>query len=238
MKVCVVGYGAMGHIICDLLKDELAYPVALECEYKTLDETDKKFDCIIDFSNPANLDMIIDFAKKYKKPVVFATTGYTDEQINKINDLANYVPVLRSANFSLGVILLNRLVKQITPILKDDFDIEIIEAHHHNKVDSPSGTANMFLNSVVDATNFKPNYERFGYSLRKPNEIGVHSIRGGSIVGEHEIMYCGEDEVITLSHKAQSKKIFAVGAIKAAHFLVNQEIGLYDMEDVLFNNNI
>lgn len=236
MKVCVVGYGAMGHIICDLLKDELAYPVALECDYKTLEETDKKFDCIIDFSNPANLDMIIDFAKKYNKPVVFATTGYTDEQINKINDLANYVPVLRSANFSLGVILLNRLVKQITPILKNDFDIEITEAHHHHKVDSPSGTAKMLLKSVVDATNFEPNYERFGYSPRKPNEVGVHSIRGGSIVGEHEVMYCGEDEVIALSHKAQSKKIFAVGAIKAAHFLVNQEIGLYDMEDVLFNN--
>ncbi len=236
MKICVVGYGAMGHIICDLLKDELAYPVALECDYKNLEQTDKKFDCIIDFSNPANLDMIIDFAKKYNKPVVFATTGYTDEQINKINDLANYVPVLRSANFSLGVILLNRLVKQITPILKDDFDIEIIEAHHHNKVDSPSGTAKMFLNSVVETTDFKPNYERFGYSPRKPNEVGVHSIRGGSIVGEHEVMYCGEDEVITLSHKAQSKKIFAVGAIKAAHFLANQEIGLYDMEDVLFNN--
>lgn len=236
MKVCVVGYGAMGHIICDLLKDELAYPVALECDYKTLEETDKKFDCIIDFSNPANLDMIIYFAKKYNKPVVFATTGYTDEQINKINDLANYVPVLRSANFSLGVILLNRLVKQITPILKNDFDIEITEAHHHHKVDSPSGTAKMLLKSVVDATNFEPNYERFGYSPRKPNEVGVHSIRGGSIVGEHEVMYCGEDEVIALSHKAQSKKIFAVGAIKAAHFLVNQEIGLYDMEDVLFNN--
>ncbi len=235
MKVCVVGYGAMGHIICDLLKDELAYPVALECDYKTLEQTDKKFDCIIDFSNPANLDMIIDFAKKYNKPVVFATTGYSDEQIAKINDLANYVPVLRSANFSLGVILLNRLVKQITPILKDDFDIEITEAHHHNKVDSPSGTAKMFLNSVLEVTNYKPNYERFGYSPRKPNEVGVHSIRGGSIVGEHEIMYCGEDEVIVLSHKAQSKKIFAVGAIKAAHFLVNQEIGLYDMEDVLFN---
>lgn len=234
MKICVVGYGAMGHIVCDLLGDELAYPVALECEYKSLEETDKSFDCIIDFSNPANLDMIVQFAKKYKKPVVFATTGYTEAELLKINALAKEVPVLRSANFSLGVILLNRLVKEITPILKDSFDIEIVEAHHHHKVDSPSGTAKMLLNSAVEVTDFTPNYERLGYSPRKPNEIGIHSIRGGSIVGEHEVLYCGEDETITLKHSAQSKKIFAVGAIKAAHFLVEQSIGLYDMEDVLF----
>ena len=135
------------------------------------------------------------------------------------------------------MILLNRLVKEITPILKDDFDIEIIEAHHHHKVDSPSGTAKMLLNSAMTATQFTPNYERLGYSPRKPDEIGVHSIRGGSIVGEHEILYCGEDETLTLKHTAQSKKIFAVGAIKAAHFLINQKPGYYDMEDVLFGGN-
>lgn len=234
MKVCVVGYGAMGHIVGDLLASELAYPVGLECEYKTLEETDKAFDCIIDFSNPANLDMIVSYALKYKTPVVFATTGYTEAELLKIEELSKEVPVLRSANFSLGVILLNRLVKEITPILKDSFDIEIIEAHHHHKVDSPSGTAKMLLNSAEASTGFTPNYERLGYSPRKPNEIGVHSIRGGSIVGEHEVLYCGEDEVISLKHSAQSKKIFAVGAIKAAHFLVKQPVGYYDMEDVLF----
>ncbi len=237
MKACVVGYGAMGHIVCELLASELAYPVALECEYKNLEETDKNFDCIIDFSNPANLDMILEFAKKYKKPVVFATTGYSENELLKIKELSNHVPVLRSANFSLGVILLNRLVKEITPILKDSFDIEILEAHHHHKVDSPSGTAKMLLNSAIEATDFTPNYERLGYSPRKPNEIGIHSIRGGSIVGEHEVLYCGEDETITLKHSSQSKKIFAVGAIKAAHFLINQPVGYYDMEDVLFGGS-
>ncbi len=234
MKICVVGYGAMGKIVCEMAKEELAYPVALECEYKTLEETDKAFDVIVDFSNPANLDMIVSFAKKYHKPVVFATTGYTNQEELKIRDLSKYVPVLRSANFSLGVILLNRLVKEITPILKDSFDIEIVEAHHHNKVDSPSGTAKMLLDSAISSTEFVPNYTRVGYSPRKPNEIGMHSIRGGSIVGEHKVLYCGEDEVLSLKHSAHSKKIFAVGAIKAAHFLVNQEVGLYDMEDVLF----
>ncbi len=234
MKICVVGYGAMGKIVCELAKDELAYPVALECPYQTLEQTDHQFDVIVDFSAPANLDMIVNYAKKHQKPVVFATTGYTDEQLLKIADLASYVPVLRSANFSLGVILLNRLVKEITPLLKDDFDIEIIEAHHHHKVDSPSGTAKMLLESAQESTNFEPNYERFGYSPRKPSEIGIHSIRGGSIVGEHEVLYCGMDEVICLKHTAQSKKIFAIGALKACHYVVTKPAGLYTMEDVLF----
>ena len=130
MKAVVVGYGAMGKIISSMLEDEFLLPVSIECEHKSLDDVKEDFDVIIDFSNPANLDMIYNYCKKTKKPVVFATTGYSDEQLAKIEDLANYAPVLRSANFSLGVILLNRLVKEITPILKNDFDIEITEAHH------------------------------------------------------------------------------------------------------------
>ena len=236
MKVCVVGYGAMGKIVADLLGDELSTVVALECKNKKLEDTDGDFDCIIDFSSPNNLDMIFNYANKYNKPVVFATTGYTEEQLFKIKELSRYVPVLQSANFSLGINLLNRIVKLITPILKDDFDIEIVEAHHHNKVDAPSGTAKMLLNSVKDATGFNEVNGRVGNSLRKPNEIGVHAIRGGSIVGEHDVMYCGLDEVITLKHSAYSKSVFAVGAIKAARFLVEQEIGFYTMDDVLFND--
>lgn len=235
MKAVVVGYGAMGKILCNMLADELVCPVAIECENKSLFDVKEDFDVVIDFSNPANLDMIYDFCKQNKKPVVFATTGYTDQQLDKINELSKYAPVLRSANFSLGVILLNRLVKEITPILKDSFDIEITEAHHHNKVDAPSGTAKMLLKSVVDATEFTPVYGRDGYSPRKPNEVGVHAIRGGSIVGEHEVMYCGEDEIISLKHSAHSKKIFAVGAIKAAKWLCDKKIGFYDMENVLFD---
>lgn len=237
MKACVVGYGAMGKIISNLLKDELAAVVALECENKCLDSVNEDFDVIIDFSNPANLDMIVKYAKSNNKPVVFATTGYTESDYLKIKELSEVVPVLVSSNFSLGVILLNRLVKQITPILKDDFDIEIIEAHHHHKVDAPSGTAKMLLKSVVDGSGFEPVYGRSGYAPRKPNEVGVHAIRGGSIVGNHDVIFAGEDEVLTLSHSAQSKKIFAVGAIKAARFLIKQEVGFYDMEDVLFGDN-
>ena len=237
MKACVVGYGSMGKIVCDLLKEDFAFVVAPECENKCLSDVKSDFDVIIDFSNPANLDMIIYYAYRFKKPVVFATTGFSNEDYVKIKKLSNEVPVLVSSNFSLGVILVNRLVRQITPILKDDFDIEIIEAHHHNKVDAPSGTAKMLLNSVVEGSGFKPVYGRSGYAPRKPNEVGVHAVRGGSIVGNHDVIFAGEDEIITLSHQAQSKKIFAVGAIKAAKFLIEQKIGFYDMVDVLFGDN-
>ncbi len=234
MKTIVVGYGAMGKIISSELKDDLFLNVALECENKNFDNVKEKADVIIDFSNPANLDMIIDYVKKTKTPVVFATTGYTDSELEKINELSKVAPVLRSANFSLGVIVLNRLVKEVTPLL-EGYDIEIIEAHHNKKVDSPSGTAKMLLDSVVQETGYTPVYGREGYSPRQKNEIGVHSLRGGTVVGEHEVNYYGVDEVISLKHSAHSKKIFAVGAIKAASWLSNKKPGFYNMDDVLFN---
>ena len=235
MKAVVVGYGAMGKILAEMLGNDLADVVAIECENKKLDDVKVPFDVIIDFSNPANLDMIIDYVKKTKKPVVFATTGYSEEQNQKIVELSKVAPVLKSANFSLGVIVLNRLVKEVTPLL-DGYDIEVIEAHHNKKKDAPSGTAKMFLKSIVDATGYNVNEGRSGICPRTKNEVGVSAIRGGTIVGEHEVMYCGEDEVITLKHSAYSKKIFANGAIKAAKWLCDKGAGLYDMEDVLFGN--
>ena len=234
MKALVIGYGAMGKVLSNLLGDKLAAVCAPECDYKKIDDVKEEFDVIIDFSNPANLDMIIDYSKKTKKPVVFATTGYSNEELEKINNLSKTSPVLRSANFSLGVILLNRLVKEVTPILKDSFDIEVIEAHHNKKKDAPSGTAKMLINTIVEETGYTVNEGRNGICPRSKNEVGVSAIRGGTIVGEHDVMYCGEDEVLTLKHTAYSKKIFAVGAIKAADWLVSKPAGLYDMDDVLF----
>ncbi|MBO5542181.1 MAG: 4-hydroxy-tetrahydrodipicolinate reductase, partial [Acholeplasmatales bacterium] len=225
-----------GKIISEMLGDDLFLNVALECENKNFDNVKDKIDVIIDFSSPFNLDMICDYVSKTKTPVVFATTGYSKEQLDKINELSKIAPVLRSANFSLGVIVLNRLVKEVTPLL-EGYDIEIIEAHHNKKVDAPSGTAKMLLKSAMDATGYDAKMGRNGYCPREKNEIGVSAVRGGTIVGEHEVMYCGNDEVITLKHSAQSKKIFATGAIKAARWLKDQKPGFYDMEDVLFGPN-
>lgn len=236
MKACVVGYGAMGKILCEMLGDDLALCVAPELEVKNFDNVKEKFDVIIDFSNPNNLDMIFDYAKNTHTPVVFATTGYSDEQNAKISALSKEVAVLKSGNFSLGVIVLNKLVREATELLKG-YDIEIVEAHHNKKIDAPSGTAKMLLKTCMEATGYDAKYGRNGYCPRDKREIGVSAVRGGTIVGEHEVMYCGVDEVVTLKHSAHSKKIFANGAIKAADWLKDKKAGIYNMEDVLFGNN-
>ncbi len=239
INTALVGYGAMGQIVHKNFTSDMNLVGKVSIgELTSLEEINDKIDVIIDFSNPANLDMIIDFCKKNHTPVVIATTGFSDEQKEKIKDLANYAPVLWSSNYSLGVILLNRLVREITPILKDSFDIEVIEAHHNKKIDAPSGTAKMLVQSIKEAKDFKIVNGREGVCKRDPyNEVGVHSVRGGTIVGEHEVIYAGNDEIITLKHSAHSKAIFAVGAIKGALWLLNKENGLYNMEDVLFGDN-
>ena len=239
INVALVGYGAMGQIVHKNFTDDMKLVGKVSIgELTSLFEIKEHIDVIIDFSNPANLDMIIDYSKKNNTPVVIATTGFSDEQKEKIADLSKNVPVLWSSNYSLGVILLNRLVREITPILKDSFDIEIIEAHHNKKIDAPSGTAKMLLNSILEAKDFKVVNGREGVSKRDPyNEVGVHAIRGGTIVGEHEVIFAGNDEILTLKHSAHSKAIFAVGAIKGALWLLDKkECGLYNMEDVLFGN--
>ena len=166
--------------------------------------------------------------------MVIATTGYSDAQLKKIKELSTKVPVLFSGNYSLGVILLNRLVKLATPVLKDTFDIEIIEKHHNKKVDAPSGTAKMLVNAVNADGDMNIVYGREGVAKRQKNDVGVHAIRGGTIVGEHQVIYAGTDEVLTLTHQAHSKAIFAKGALKGAQWLVKKPNGLYNMEDVLF----
>lgn len=236
MRYGLVGYGAMGKIVHEMLGDEVICIIGVEANsgLKSLNDFKDKIDVIIDFSNPANLDMILNYCIEKNCKAVLATTGYTDSDYKKINEASKSCAILQSANFSLGVNLLNRLVREISPALKDDFDIEIIEAHHNKKLDSPSGTANMLAKSIVDVTGFKINNGRYGNEKRIHEEIGISSIRGGTIVGEHEVLYCGLDEVITIKHEAFSKKIFAKGAITAAKWLFNKEKGLYNMENVLF----
>ncbi len=237
MNVALVGYGTMGQIVHKNMdtNDKLVGIVSIGYLDSLFDIKDD-IDVIIDFSHPANLDMIYEFVKKNHTPIVFATTGYTNEQIEKINDLANYAPVLYSSNFSLGVILLNRVIREVTPILKDKFDIEVIEKHHNKKIDAPSGTAKMLVNTMLSLGDFEVVNGRVGQSKRTPNkEIGVHAIRGGTIVGEHSVIFAGCDEVLEFKHEAHSKTIFAVGALTGSKWIVNQKNGLYNMEDVLFN---
>ena len=193
-------------------------------------------DVMIDFSHPSALNGLLDYALKHKMPAVFCTTGCSAEQVEQIHEAAKSIPVFHSGNMSLGINLLIALAKTAVSVLGDGFDVEIIEKHHNQKIDAPSGTALMIADAVSECMQQPAEYMYDRHAQRKKrakNEIGIHSIRGGTIVGEHEILFAGHDETVSISHSAQSKEIFAVGAINAALFLVGKEPGLYDMNDLI-----
>ncbi len=215
----------------DKYNSGMAYPV-----FSDFSKIDLEADVIIDFSNPALLNELLEFAKSKKLPLVIATTGYNESQIKQIEAASKFIPIFFTFNMSLGVNLLCSLAKRAASILGDDFDIEIIEKHHNQKLDAPSGTAIMLANALNGVFNDKLKYEYDRHTKRakrNKNEIGIHSVRGGTIVGEHDVIFAGRDEVITLSHAAHSKQVFAVGALRAAKFIATKPNGMYDMNDIL-----
>lgn len=239
--------GKMGANLTELLKDDSEMQVVCGVDlhtkeglppvYASFNEVEEEVDVIIDFSSPAVLRNELEWAVKNNIPVVLAATGYDSEQLNLIDEASEKIAVFKTGNFSLGINLLVKLVNKAAKTLGEDFDIEIIEKHHNLKVDAPSGTALMLAESVSAAYDGgKPFINgRAGIVGKRGNEIGIHAVRGGTIVGEHEVMFAGEDEIITLSHSARSKRVFAVGAIRAAKWLVGKPHGKYDMNDVLEN---
>jgi len=195
----------------------------------------KKADCIVDFSNPSALEGLIKFCKSYKIPLVLCATGYTQEQISDIEKASKDIPVFRSGNMSLGINLLADLIKRSCAVLGEDFDIEIVERHHRRKLDAPSGTALMLADAAASALPYDPEYIFERESKRVPrskNEIGISAVRGGTVVGVHDIIFAGQDEVIELRHTAASRDVFAVGAIKAAKHMINKPPGKYSMKDI------
>ena len=190
-------------------------------------------DAVIDFSSPAALEGLLNFAKATKTPLVLATTGYSPEQIAQIGASALEVPIFRSANMSLGINVLLELVKKAAAVLGDSYDIEIVERHHRRKVDAPSGTALMIADAAASTCGHETEYVFERHSVRQPRdkkEIGISAVRGGTIVGEHEIIFAGHDEIMEIKHTALSREIFAQGAVEAAKFISGVEApGLYDM---------
>lgn len=193
-------------------------------------------DVIVDFSHPSAFDGILSLAKRTNTPLIAATTGLSDEQHTELLSASKSIPVFFSANMSLGINLLTELAKKAAALLEGSFDIEILEKHHNQKIDAPSGTALAIADAVSDVLKTEPEYVYDRHSVRKkrvPNEIGIHSVRGGTIVGEHEVIFAGKDEVITLKHQATSKEVFAVGAIRAAKFMHGKPCGMYSMTDLI-----
>ncbi len=194
-------------------------------------------DVIIDFSNPSTLINLLDYCTADKVPCVLCTTGYSNEQLVQISHASKSIPIFRSGNMSLGINLLTALIKKAATVLGDNFDVEIVERHHRTKVDAPSGTALMLADAAASALPHDSEYIYNRQSVRQKrgkNEIGISSVRGGTIVGEHEVIFAGTDEVIEFKHTAYSRDVFANGALSAAVFLSNVKApGMYDMNDVL-----
>ena len=214
----------------DIADGNSTFPV-----YHDINLTVEKPDVIIDFSHHTSLPSIMEYAVKHNIPAVIATTGHTEEESAIMRAGAEHIPVFFSRNMSLGVNLLIALCKKASEILGEDFDIEIIEKHHHNKLDAPSGTALMIADAISE-TRAESEYIYDRHSVRKKREtkeIGIHAVRGGSIIGEHEVIFAGKDELITLSHSAASRELFATGALKAAEFIVGKGAGMYCMDDLL-----
>jgi 4-hydroxy-tetrahydrodipicolinate reductase len=204
--------------------------------YSSLSEVKEEADVVIDFSNPSLLDDLLAFGKRTNTALVIATTGYDECQKKKIADASKDCAVFFTYNMSIGINLLANLAKKAVEVLGNDFDIEIIEQHHNQKIDAPSGTALMLADAISEEFENPMKYEYDRHSKREKRtkeEIGIHSIRGGTIVGEHSILFAGRDENITLSHSARSKEVFAVGAVNAALFMKDKTPGMYDMGELV-----
>lgn len=248
MKVVLYGYGLMGKKVAHQLREKDEFDLigvvsyefdekAPEAMYSNLTEVQDRADVIIDFSHPNNLDDILAYAKKNKTKVVFATTGFSKEQLDKIEEASKEIAIFQSYNTSFGIQMVTKILRQVAKEFYDNgYDIEILEKHHNQKIDAPSGTALMLADAMCEEIEKPMKYEYDRHSKREKrtkNEIGIHAVRGGTIVGEHEIIFAGRDEIITLSHSARSKEIFAVGAVNAAVYMNGKGAGLYDMKELI-----
>lgn len=216
LKVIVVGYGAMGKIMEKTAEEYDDIEIMVICaragRMPCIKDMNRYVDAVIDFSAPDSIYDIAEYCEKYKVPLVSAVTGYSEEQEKLIEKLSQIVPVFRSSNFSIGINVMKKLVHEVAEMI--EWDVEMIEMHHNKKKDFPSGTALMLEKSIG-------------------SNVNIHSIRTGNIPGEHTVIFAGNDEMIEITHRAFSKKIFAEGAIKAARFIVMQTAGMYGMEDIL-----
>ena len=218
---------------------DLVEPKNANFEYaKSFSELKCEADVIVDFSNPVVLDSMLAYAVEKRVPVVICTTGYSEEQKKKIFEASKEIAIFYSGNMSLGINLIIELSKKAAAVFGEGFDIEIVEQHHNQKLDAPSGTALMIADAISEVkTDSEYVYDRHAYrKKRDKKEIGIHSIRGGNIVGEHEVIFAGQDEVLTISHSARSKTVFAVGALNAAVYMKDKKAGMYNMSDLLKNS--
>ncbi len=202
---------------------------------KTYDGIQRKADVVVDFSTAENLDALLSYGLKSKTPLVLCVTGYSDQQLEDIKKASVHIPILQSANMSFGIQVLSQLAAMAARALGDAFDVEIIEKHHNQKVDSPSGTALMLGDAIQkERSGLSAVFGRHGKTGERPkDEIGIHAVRGGTVSGEHEIGFYGEAEEILLTHRAENRALFARGALRGAAYLIKQPPGMYTLKDAV-----
>lgn len=245
MNVLVYGYGLMGKKVAQAIREDgsinlvgIVSPVfdeeVKENTFHSLSVCDVKVDAIIDFSHPNNLDDILDYALLHHCPLVLATTGYKEEHLSKIENASKQIPIFQSYNTSFGVQMLTKIVKMVSKEFFDNgFDIEILEKHHNQKIDAPSGTAKLLFDVISEDIDSRPIYDRSEvHHKREREEIGISSMRGGTIFGEHTIMFAGKDEIVEVKHTALSKEVFAQGALAALKAIYNKENGLFTLKNL------
>lgn len=240
--------GKMGRMITEIVKNEEDAVIAAGVDkftgipndypvFEEIAQCDVDVDVVIDFSNAGAVDELLDYCVKKSLPVVLCTTGLSDEQLKKVDECSEKIAVLKSANMSMGINLLLKLLKDAAKVLAPaGYDIELVEKHHNQKLDAPSGTALALADSINEAMGNEYEYVYDRSQVRKKRdakEIGISAVRAGTIVGEHEVIFAGTDEVIEFKHTAYSRSVFAKGAVEAGKFLAGQPAGMYDMGDVI-----
>lgn len=233
MRVMIVGKGKMGTRLAASAAEKGHAIVATVDRFNREALGSLACDVVIDFSHPDNLAWVCDYVEQQCCIYLCGTTGLTQEQMERLKETARTCPVFYSANFSYGVAVLTKLVEWLTPLLETDFDIEVVEAHHNQKQDAPSGTAKMLLEAIDPTHQYARVHQRDGFVGKRGREIGIHSIRGGTVAGEHSVLYLGDEEVIRLTHTASSRQIFVNGAWKALAFMEGTKPGFYTMQDMI-----
>lgn len=237
MKLMIIGRGRMGTLIRETAQaagDEVVDTFDVS-DIDRLAQMGNIADVVMDFSNPASLPHVAEYIRRTGTPLLSGTTGHTPEQKAQLTALGAYAPVLWSANYSLGVAVLYRALQVVSDVLKSDFDIEVTETHHNQKVDAPSGTAKLLVEAIDPAHELTPVYGREGVTgQREKREIGIHALRGGTVAGTHSVHFFGPDEEIEFTHRAASRQIFVNGALHMARLLPGKANGVYDLQRILF----
>jgi 4-hydroxy-tetrahydrodipicolinate reductase len=233
MKILIGGKGRMGSLIASTAEAAGHTVLGMADAFDKSALEGEAADVVIDFSHRDNLSWIKDYVLANHCALVYGTTGVTEEDKEVLNELAETVPVFYSSNFSYGVAVLRKLIATAVPLLKDTFDMELVETHHNQKKDAPSGTAKALLEIMNPDGEFKEVYGREGITGARGKEIGVHALRGGTEAGEHSVFFFGDNERITVSHHAANRQIFVNGAIRAAQYLEGKDAGMYNMDDLL-----